>query len=233
MLLLFFFFGVIGFYTFSANDPFHFGTLPLAMITLLRQSVYENSGDIWYINTFGCDVYNDGIYVTNATLTNFPALYLCTPQASYILAPIYFLSFLIIVAFVVMSLFIGAISLSMSKALDAIDHSQREKARKKVCIVCICVVYVCVFMCISNTVYICMCSVVYVYTCTLHTFDCLLCDGTYVCTYSIILTHTSIRVLLYTIIYTHTAPFPYSTSTSTLPLFIPPTFPTPRYSIVT
>ena len=134
MLLLFFFFGVIGFYTFSGNDPFHFGTLPLAMITLLRQSVYENSGDIWYINTFGCDVYNDGIYVTNATLTNFPALYLCTPQASYILAPIYFLSFLIIVAFVVMSLFIGAISLSMSKALDAIDHSQREKARKKVCV---------------------------------------------------------------------------------------------------
>ena len=49
-----------------------------------------------------------------------------------------------------------------------------------------------------------------------YIFDCILYDSMYgiyciLSTYSIILTHTSIRVLLYTIIYTHTSPFTFST----------------------
>ena len=50
---VFFLFGTIGVIQFGRNDPFHFGTLPRAIVTLFRLSTLEWASAL-YINYYGC-----------------------------------------------------------------------------------------------------------------------------------------------------------------------------------
>lgn len=129
-LLVFYLYGVCGFYLFSANDPFHFGTLPLALITLFRCSTLENWGDIMFLNLFGCDVYTD-MYVGPEDETPDNSVLWCRyPGTSYVLGSIYFISFIIIAALVMMmSLFVGVVSMAMTESL--IELNERRLEAKK------------------------------------------------------------------------------------------------------
>eukprot|EP00943_MAST-04B_sp_MAST-4B-sp1_P004975 g4975.t1 len=64
LLIVLYLFGIIGYMVFGRNDPWHFGTLSRALMTLFRASTLEDWTDIKYINYFGCDspYYDSGIY---------------------------------------------------------------------------------------------------------------------------------------------------------------------------
>ncbi len=141
LFLVFYLYGVIGFYSFAANDPFHFGTLPLSMITLFRMATLENWGDIMFLNIYGCDVYPD-MYVDPANETSENSILWCRyPSENWSIGPLYFVSFIVVAALVMLSLFIGAVTISMTesmmelkemnakkKALAAVEHNMKRMA---------------------------------------------------------------------------------------------------------
>jgi hypothetical protein len=55
LVLVFYLFAVLGVNCFRRNDPFHFGNVGLAMITLYRIATFESWTAIMYINIFGCN----------------------------------------------------------------------------------------------------------------------------------------------------------------------------------
>jgi voltage-gated sodium channel len=128
LFLVFYLYGVVGFYLFSANDPFHFGTLMLSMLTLFRCATLENWGDIMFLNLFGCDVYTD-MYVGPEDETPFNSELWCRyPGTSWALGPVYFISFIVVAAMVMLSLFIGAVTISMTESMIELK-SMQEKAK--------------------------------------------------------------------------------------------------------
>jgi hypothetical protein len=54
LFVVFYFFAIFGGILFAENDPWHFGNLHLAMLTLFRMATMEDWTDIMYINMFGC-----------------------------------------------------------------------------------------------------------------------------------------------------------------------------------
>ena len=54
LFLCYYIFAVVAMILFKENDPFHFGTLPLALLNLFRISTLDTWSDIMYINMFGC-----------------------------------------------------------------------------------------------------------------------------------------------------------------------------------
>ena len=57
LLLLFYVYAVAATLLFAGNDPVHFATLPLSMLSLFRAVTLEDWTDLMYINQHGCDAY--------------------------------------------------------------------------------------------------------------------------------------------------------------------------------
>mmetsp|Transcript_140 Transcript_140/g.277 ORF Transcript_140/g.277 Transcript_140/m.277 type:complete len:938 (+) Transcript_140:152-2965(+) len=139
LLLVFYLFAVMGVFSFGENDPAHFGGLPIAALTLFRCSTLEDWTDIMYINMLGCDVYDGGLY-TNMTkpemihtsIGDFFSYSCYSPKNQPVFASIYFLFFTVVSAFVILSLFIGAVTMGMSSSLEAMAEKKREKNEEMV-----------------------------------------------------------------------------------------------------
>ena len=93
--LFYYLFAILGMLMFQENDPWHFGTLHMAMISLFRASTLEDWTDIMYINLYGCRDYPAGEYdgPTFGTETG------CVNNPMGIVAAIYWIVFIIIVYF--------------------------------------------------------------------------------------------------------------------------------------
>ena len=63
LFLIFYLFAIAGIMFFRDNDPWHFGNVGLALLTLFRMSTLEDWTDVMYINIYGCLRYNSGLYV--------------------------------------------------------------------------------------------------------------------------------------------------------------------------
>jgi voltage-gated sodium channel len=113
----FYIFGLIGVFMFANNDPEHFGTLDAALITLLSIVTLDNWGDIMYRNMLGCDVYPPPEYGDDAKCGDSNGLSL--------LAAAYFIIFIIINTFVLLTLFIGVVTTSM----EAASSEKREELK--------------------------------------------------------------------------------------------------------
>ncbi len=60
-LLIFYLFAVLGVATFRRNDPYHFGGVGVAMITLFRVATLDNWSPILLIDWFGCASQNSSV----------------------------------------------------------------------------------------------------------------------------------------------------------------------------
>ena len=110
LCLLFYIYGVAGTFLFRENDPFHFGTLPRSMLSLFLVVTLENWVDILYTQMYGCDRFGYGGMEE-----------LCTqPEATPIISVVFFLSFVLLGAMIVINLFIGVIT-------NNIEESQQEQ----------------------------------------------------------------------------------------------------------
>ena len=108
MAILYYTYGVIGTFLFSANDPEHFGSLPSTLITLFQIM----TGDGWSV-----------FMKTNSD----PSVLHPHP----VLAPIYFISFVLIGAMVVVNLFVGVIVSELDVTRQELANGDNKKKEKK------------------------------------------------------------------------------------------------------
>lgn len=118
MMMTFYLYSIAGVIFFSANDPWHFKNIEVSMLTLLSVATMDSWGDVFYINYFGCDTYDGGIYSSIVTCGS--------PTANPVFTAFYFISFVIFTSFCILSLFIGAVSMSMA---DSMMTREKEKAK--------------------------------------------------------------------------------------------------------
>ncbi|MEO1259899.1 MAG: ion transporter [Bacteroidota bacterium] len=104
LLLLFYIYGVMGFFLFGKNDPVHFGDLSTSIITLFQITTLEGWSDIMFLNVHGC---NDSFYGLEDGCPE--------PKAFGIWALLYFISFVLIGTMIILNLFIGVIMNSMDE----------------------------------------------------------------------------------------------------------------------
>ncbi|CAM9769367.1 unnamed protein product, partial [Heterosigma akashiwo] len=88
---------------------------------------------VMYINIFGCDVFDGGLYTTSNTTEMIHSQigtffgYSCTnPQKAPFLSSVYFLFFTVVSAFVILSLFIGAVTMGMTTSIEALAEKKKE-----------------------------------------------------------------------------------------------------------
>lgn len=121
LLLCFYVFGILGNMLFSDNDPFHFGQLHFAMITLFQCATMDGWSDVLYINYYGCDNYGYDDYRALG--------YECISKSQGFLAVLYFCSFIVIGAMVLITLFIGVVTTSMEEATHEMEEEKALLAR--------------------------------------------------------------------------------------------------------
>lgn len=137
LLLIFYLYAVFGVFMFRENDPFHFSSVPVALMTLFRVCTLENWGENMYINMFGCKQFDANIYqieedVDSAEWEALTPMYKCRhPHAQLPLSIIYFITFVVVSSFVMLSLFIGVITMSMQASLNDMREEVEETNRKK------------------------------------------------------------------------------------------------------
>lgn len=106
LMLLFYLYAVTATFFFSENDPVHFESLQLSMLSLFRTVTLEDWTDLMYINMYGCDNYGYGGLEE-----------LCTkPNAQPIFASAFFVSFVLSGTMIILNLFIGVIMNGMDEA---------------------------------------------------------------------------------------------------------------------
>lgn len=119
LLLVFYVYGVAAVFLFGQNDPFRFGSLPLSLVTLFQVATAEDWSTTLYTQMYGCASHGyDGREA------------LCVASsAKPILAPIYFISFILVGTMVILNLFIGVIMNSMAEAqTESEEHAERERS---------------------------------------------------------------------------------------------------------
>jgi voltage-gated sodium channel len=131
LLLVFYLYAVLGVFAFQANNPFFFSSVPVALISLFRGMTLENWDIMMFIDAYGCDI-PDTVYTVandNSSWTGVSGLYQCRhAKAKPLLATLFWVSFVVIAAFVVLSLFIGVITLHMQDSINTV-RLEREEVR--------------------------------------------------------------------------------------------------------
>ncbi|MBF0275978.1 MAG: ion transporter, partial [Nitrospinae bacterium] len=115
--LLFYVYAVMGTFLFRENDPIHFHSLHLSLLSLFRVVTLEDWTDLMYIAMYGCNNYG---YSGNEAL--------CTkPEAFPVIGWIYYVSFIMIGTFVLFNLLIGIIISKMEDSkMEARDDAELE-----------------------------------------------------------------------------------------------------------
>ena len=108
LAIFFFLFGVLAKQLFSENDPWHFETLHMSIATLFQCATLDDWTIILYINLYGCDVFGGGYYEEEP--------WFCDPNPRFELTALFFVVFILIVALVLLTLFIGVVSMSFEEA---------------------------------------------------------------------------------------------------------------------
>ena len=121
LTVLFYVYAVLGVMIFGANDPIHFGTLPIAMVSLFRVVTLEDWTDIMYTQMYGSDTYNAAAYVGLDTV----------PIAMPLVSVLFFVSFVLLGTMIILNLFVGVILNGMQQIqaeadLDRIIETQKQ-----------------------------------------------------------------------------------------------------------
>jgi voltage-gated sodium channel len=120
LIMLFYVYAVAATFMFSQNDPVHFETLPLSMLSLFRAVTLEDWTDLMYINMYGCANYGyDGKEA------------LCTASKAYpVGSPLLFCSLILFGAMIILNLFIGVIMSGMDAARKENERLEEERMRE-------------------------------------------------------------------------------------------------------
>mmetsp|Transcript_35695 Transcript_35695/g.47076 ORF Transcript_35695/g.47076 Transcript_35695/m.47076 type:complete len:920 (-) Transcript_35695:400-3159(-) len=136
LFLVFYLYAIAGIIFFASNDPWHYGDLFTALVTLFRCSTMEDWTEIMYINIFGCDAYPNIYALTLNTTTIHGNLldskFYCTdPSKAPLISVVFHISFIIVSGLVMMSLFVGAITMAMTEHMSDMSVETEENQRQK------------------------------------------------------------------------------------------------------
>ncbi len=137
MVLVFYIYAIIGVYMFKSSDPFFFRTIPVALLTLFHACTLEGWSDNMYLGAKGCAVNNADVYVLETDVSpeiwmHLPKMYKCVNSTeNAIFSYIYWISFTILSSLVMLSLFVGVITMSMQESLDEMRNEVEIQNRKK------------------------------------------------------------------------------------------------------
>lgn len=120
LLILFYIYAVMGVYLFGGNDPVHFADLYVSLLSLFRIVTLEDWTDIMYISMYGCDQYGYG-EITQLCVA---------PRAQPILAPLFFVSFVLLGTMIMLNLFIGVIINNMTDLQKKADLQTRLRQQQ-------------------------------------------------------------------------------------------------------
>ena len=118
--LHFYVFAVVGVFMFAGNDPFRFGDLQSALLTLFQIATMENWVELMHTNMYGCDRfgYNDSM-----------ASLCVNPSPSPIAAPVYYIGFIILGTMIILNLFIGVIMKGMEEMEDEMAQKDGKQTQ--------------------------------------------------------------------------------------------------------
>lgn len=118
MFLLFYIYGVAGTFMFGRNDPLHFGSLVDSMMSLFQMVTLEGWVDLMNIQVYGCDRFGyDGALAT-----------FCKYPSSSPMSPIFFVTFIILGAMIVINLLVGVMITSLEEAHQEQIETDKEAA---------------------------------------------------------------------------------------------------------
>lgn len=121
LFLLFYVYSVAAVFLFGANDPVHFKSLPVAMVSLFRLVTGDAWTDVMYINMYGCEKFG-----------YFDRMELCTASNGHpLLGALFFISFMLLGSMVILNLFIGVIMGGMEEARVETEQAERALHEKK------------------------------------------------------------------------------------------------------
>ena len=103
LLIVFYMYAIAGFYLFHEHDPFHWNSLGISLITLFRVLTLEDWTDVMY-----------------------------TAMELYPLAWIFFVSFVIVAAFIVINMFIAVVINNLHKAQQESEMVQGDSLRSEI-----------------------------------------------------------------------------------------------------
>jgi len=112
LALIFYIYAVMGTFLFGIKDPVHFGNLHISMITLFKVLTLEGWTEIMNIQFYG---------------TNDPMAEYNSKPISYV-SVIYFVSFILLGAMIIMNLFIGVIMNSMQESHQELEREKKSKS---------------------------------------------------------------------------------------------------------
>jgi hypothetical protein len=124
-----------GFIFFAMNDPFHFGTYPMALIAWFQLSTFDNFFQLYHINFGGCDhfpsEYIDSLSGLTTAELMVPTVWgefilpACRqPQARPVISTIVFVSFFIIEGYVIVSMLLAAVAIDINEKLESLRGTE-------------------------------------------------------------------------------------------------------------
>ena len=121
------------------NDPVHFGSVVKSMLTFVRIATFAGWNEVFYINYYGCDKFDGGVYrQTNGTLSTistrfgtFSGFDCYAPEQFPIASTTIFLGFSIVAGFVIISLFVGVITMGLFDELEKNESGWRKRTSLK------------------------------------------------------------------------------------------------------
>ena len=113
LFILFYIYACLGTFLFRENDPIHFESLHISLLSLFRVATLEDWTDIMYTAIYGCQNYG------YSGMENFCR----NPQTFPFLGWFYFVSFVLLATFIFFNLFIGVIISNMD------DIKEKERLR--------------------------------------------------------------------------------------------------------
>lgn len=145
MSLTYYIYAIIAILYLSNNDPWHFKTVEIAMITLFRVATLDGWGDAMFISYHGCHEYGWDVYTDDADEANEikivdwdggltyqqGGVILCDEERELpgkFLTAAFYISFIMLASFCMLSLFVGAVSMSMAESMEKM---MEEKAAKR------------------------------------------------------------------------------------------------------
>ncbi|MBX3458369.1 MAG: ion transporter [Planctomycetes bacterium] len=126
LALHFYIFAAAAVFFFGTNDPWHFGTLQQALLSLFRGVTLEDWTDLMYIQMYGSDHYGYNPEM-DAWATAHGFTRVSNPQP--VLGALFFVGFIVSGAMVILNLFIGVIMSGMNEMQAEAENEQRAKRR--------------------------------------------------------------------------------------------------------
>lgn len=121
LFLLFYIYAVIGTFMFGQNDPIHFGSLQVSMMTLFKTITLEGWIDFMNIQVYGSNVIGYEQFPDMARV----------PSSHPIAAPVYFVSFILLGTMIMLNLFIGVIISGMEETNKEEEIKELAKIREQ------------------------------------------------------------------------------------------------------